>query len=372
MQDPVTPEAPKGIAQRWSLRRRMALFFAALGGGAIVVLLAAAAIAQSRFGGPVEGYVALCLMAGFGISGLCLWIGHLFDEHIARPLLDLAGDLERRAHVDLNGEIDTKAARYLGPLAPAAAALDQSRRLPTRAARTAQPATEKPPRPPSAVPHNSLRDLDFVVFDTETTGLDAKRDRLVQLAGLRLQRGGSTEQPPFDTLVQPGRRVPVRATLIHGISNEMLIGAPGYAQSCRAFDRYCEGAVLVAHNAPFDMGFLSRRLARSTEGEPLFQRPVLCTARLSRFLMPHTSAHTLDDLMARYEVRLDDRLRHSALGDAQATAEVFRKMLPVLKSRGIETLDQALEACKPVRRRTAETGRDGNAVGRAHPAQAHH
>ena len=143
----------------------------------------------------------------------------------------------------------------------------------------------------------------------------------------------------FDQLVAPGRPIPPSSTQIHGITDAMVAKAPPFPEVASGFAAFSEGAVLVAHNAPFDLAFLKRLEAKS----PLrFDHPVLCTARLSAALDGHLSDHTLDALAERYGVTLDEAIRHTALGDAEATAQIFLKLLAVLPSRGVLGLSDAL------------------------------
>ena len=185
-----------------------------------------------------------------------------------------------------------------------------------------------------------LSDLCFTVFDTETTGLDTDKDDVVQLAGVRVLRQRCVRGEIFDSLVAPERLIPQEAINIHGVTNEMVRDAPRFAKAGRDFAAFAEGSVLVAHHAEFDMAFLKR--LKNGQG-PLFDHPVLCTARLSSRLYSHFNDHTLDALVDRYGVTLEDDLRHTALGDATATAEVFVKMLPVLAERDVTSLEDALE-----------------------------
>ncbi|MEM0946512.1 MAG: exonuclease domain-containing protein [Pseudomonadota bacterium] len=184
-----------------------------------------------------------------------------------------------------------------------------------------------------------LEDLSFVVFDTETTGLDPERDEVVQIAGVRVLRGRIVEGETFDRLVNPCRPIPVSSTEIHGIDDGMVAKAETFGPVGAAFAEFCEEAVLVAHNAPFDMAFLKRLEAA---GGARFDHPVLCTARLSATLDGHRSDHTLDGLVEAYGITLEDAHRHTALGDARATAEVFLKMLSVLAARDVRALNDAL------------------------------
>ncbi|MEM9845692.1 MAG: 3'-5' exonuclease, partial [Pseudomonadota bacterium] len=185
-----------------------------------------------------------------------------------------------------------------------------------------------------------LSDLSFVVFDTETTGLDTALDDVVQIAGVRILRGSVVKGEVFDTLVNPGRKIPVGSTKIHGITDAMVAGAPKFSDVGGEFAEFAEDTVLVAHNAAFDRAFLDRLPAM---GGPVFAQPMLCTAQLSLALTPHLNDHTLDAVAERYGVQIHGPDRHTAMGDAKATAEVFLKMLPILSERNVDTLPDALE-----------------------------
>lgn len=186
-----------------------------------------------------------------------------------------------------------------------------------------------------------LDELDYVVFDTETTGLNpSKGDGIVQISGVRLVKGGLTGEE-FDSLVNPGIPIPPASIRFHGITDDMVDGAPAVAEALRSFREFAEGAVLVAHNAAFDMKFL--KLREDATGA-VFDNPVLDTLLVSYILQPDHGVHTLDAIAARFGVSIADDVRHTALGDARATAEIFVKMLPVLQRRGLETLGQVIEA----------------------------
>ena len=189
-----------------------------------------------------------------------------------------------------------------------------------------------------------LSDLSFVVFDTETTGLEPSRgDEIVQIAGVRVLNARLLAGDRFDELVNPAIPIPRASTRIHGISDEMVAGKAPVAEILRRFHAYVGDAVLVAHNAAFDMKFL--KLKEPALGVA-FDHAVLDTLLLSVFLQPNHVTHTLDAIAHRFGV--ESRNRHSALGDAVATAEVFVKMIHALEARGIRDLGEALEAADRV------------------------
>ena len=111
------------MIDRLSLRTRFALFFAGLAAGGVVATGAGAVLGYLRAGGALDGYVIAWLIGSFGIAGLAVWVGFLFDENVARPILALAADLHTRATSDVSAAIDKDPAKYLGTLAPAAEAI---------------------------------------------------------------------------------------------------------------------------------------------------------------------------------------------------------------------------------------------------------
>jgi DNA polymerase III subunit epsilon len=188
----------------------------------------------------------------------------------------------------------------------------------------------------------ALADLTCTVFDTETTGLaPSDGDEIISIGAVRIVNGRLLRQECFDRMVKPLRPVRRESQEIHGITTQMLSGQPGIEQVLPLFARFAEDTVLVAHNAAFDMRFL--QLAQARAGVA-FNQPVLDTLMLSALVHPgHPDAeHRLERLAARLGVATIGR--HTALGDAMLTGEVFLKLVPLLAERGIRTLRQAREA----------------------------
>lgn len=188
-----------------------------------------------------------------------------------------------------------------------------------------------------------LAAASFVVFDTETTGLDPTQDRLVQIGALRVLGGAVVPGEALDTLINPEMPIPASATAIHHITDAMVADAPDMTTGARLLRNLSGGSILVAHNAPFDMGFLTR-----ADGD--WPHLVLDTILISAVLFGPTELHDLDSVCARLGIEIPDHLRHTAMGDAHATANALCRMLPMLTARGLETIDDLLQETKRHRR----------------------
>lgn len=187
-----------------------------------------------------------------------------------------------------------------------------------------------------------LSELIFTVFDTETTGLDPRGgDEIISIGAVRVVNLRLLEEEMFDQLVDPGRPVPYESTKIHGITTEMVNGQPEIGRALDLFHRFSEDTVLVAHNAAFDM--LMLQLKEEATGIS-FHNPVLDTMLLSAVVHPIQKDHNIEGLSKRLGISIMGR--HTALGDAIATAEIFLKLIPLLEKQGIRTLKEARAASR--------------------------
>jgi DNA polymerase-3 subunit epsilon len=185
-----------------------------------------------------------------------------------------------------------------------------------------------------------LTELTYTVFDMETTGLNpVEGDEIISIGAIRMLNCRLLREEHFEQLVDPQRSIPWTSVKIHGIHPEMLIGQPYIDQVLPQFHQFAEDTILVAHNAAFDMRFL--QLKESRTGIK-FINPVLDTLLLSAVVHPAHENHDLEAISQRLGVRILGR--HTALGDASATGEIFLKMLPLLAEKGIYNLKEALEA----------------------------
>lgn len=452
-----------------SLRQRIFLFFALIGlGGALLILGALYLGYQRSLSAGIEaGFLMAAIVGCFGLLALATGVWLLFDENVAKPIERMAATLRSRAHAGVSAKVDEHAARYLGDLAPAAAAISdqlsdnaldaaaavasETERLAAEKARLTALLTDipvamvlinpshqivlydgqaaealaqiAPPRlnapifdylnqapvlaahaqlieagkevafqatsargqytfdarlkpmgaakgymlilddvqaefapdasrpvvydfdlldapAPKAIEDTPLRDLTYTVFDSETTGFLPHKDDVVQIGAVRVVNGKMVAGEVVDQLVNPGRPIPPNTTKVHGISDDMVQGAPDPVTACRDFHDFARGSVLVAHNAPFDVAFM-RRYGKRAGVE--WDHPVLDTVLLSAVLFGASETHTLDALCDRLGITIPPELRHTALGDADATAKVLCKLLPMLESRGFTTFGQVIE-----------------------------
>jgi DNA polymerase-3 subunit epsilon len=183
--------------------------------------------------------------------------------------------------------------------------------------------------PPADTP---LDALSFAVVDLETTGCRAERDRIIEVGAVRVAGGRITER--WRQFVHPGRRIPPFVTRLTGIDDDMVTGAPAFAEVAGALRGFLDGSVVVAHNAAFDGRFLEAEL-RAATGRGL-DRPLLCTVRMGRRLLAGVLPRfDLDTVAGYYCFPFDGR--HRALGDAEVTGLVLLRYFEHCAGEGLTT-----------------------------------
>jgi len=190
----------------------------------------------------------------------------------------------------------------------------------------------------SSLLQQPLSELPFVVVDVETTGLRPKTDRIVEIAVADVQ-GGAVKGLLIDTLVDPQRDI--GATRVHGITAEMVIGAPCFADVAPAVSAALDGAAVVGHNLSFDLRFIGSETSSAGLGEPV-RAARLCTLSLARRLFRGAcESYKLEALCARFGLR--NPHAHSASGDVLVTAELLSLLLAEATRQGLRTLGDLVE-----------------------------
>jgi DNA polymerase-3 subunit epsilon/CBS domain-containing protein len=184
--------------------------------------------------------------------------------------------------------------------------------------------------------------LDAVVIDTETTGLDPAKARLLEIGAVKLHAGRIDERAVYRSLIHPGEPIPPAITAIHGIDDARVKDAPVFAQAWPQFQKFAGASVVIGHTVGFDLAILKRECDRAGLA---FTRPrTLDTRLLAQVVEPDLAGYTLESLSAWLGVEMAER--HSALGDAITSARIFRALVPKLREGGIRTLAEAMAACR--------------------------
>lgn len=181
-----------------------------------------------------------------------------------------------------------------------------------------------------------LTETDFVVVDLETTGPKTPPSRVMEIGAYRVSRGRIVAE--FQTLVNPESPIPPFISKLTGITSEMVSRAPVFAEIITAWLDFAGEAVIVAHDAPFDVRFLNHEIARVFPGQRMANAH-LCTVNLSRRVLPGLTNYRLHTLAEHFDIPLHNR--HRAAADARATAELFIHLLARLDENGVEDLASA-------------------------------
>jgi DNA polymerase-3 subunit epsilon/CBS domain-containing protein len=206
--------------------------------------------------------------------------------------------------------------------------------------------------------------LDAFVIDTETTGLDPAKARVVEIGAVPLKKGKLDSAATLRRLVNPGVPIPPVAIGIHKIDDAMVAGEPGFTAVWPEIAARMSGAVLIGHTIGFDLAVIKRECERA--GLPWTPPRTLDTRLLAEVVEPRLGGYTLEHLASWLGVSVDGR--HSALGDAVLTARIFLALLPKLREGNIRTLAEAENACMALTRVLDEQHRAGweHAVAPAH------
>ena len=197
---------------------------------------------------------------------------------------------------------------------------------------------DQPPAPRPLTDDTHLTELPATVMDTETTGLNPAKDRVISIGGVRVYGGRVYRRFGFDRLVRPGVPIPGRSTAIHGINDAMVADADSFASVYHEFAQLSRDTVLIGHNIAFDVAMLRRECAMAKL--PWREPKVLDTLLLADALKLGLPGLSLEILADYFSVNI--RGRHTALGDSLVTAEIYVRMLPLVLEAGVSTLGEAV------------------------------
>lgn len=179
-----------------------------------------------------------------------------------------------------------------------------------------------------------LKEAEYVVFDIETTGLSIINNKIIELAGVKMRDEKVIDR--FSTFINPHERIPYNIQQLTSITDEMVADAPELADMLPQFVEFVGDAVLVAHNARFDMGFIQENLKRL--GLPVLPNPALDTLEMARLLLPSMKNHRLNTLSDRFKVSLENH--HRAVDDAEALGYVLYHLIKEAENQSITGLEQ--------------------------------
>jgi DNA polymerase-3 subunit epsilon len=195
----------------------------------------------------------------------------------------------------------------------------------------------------------TLSQCSFAVVDVETTGMRSRMDdRITEIAIVTVNNG--KVELAFDSLINPDRYIPPRITAVTGITNEMVAGAPRFAEVSEVVQAALSGRIFVAHNVRFDWNFVDAELRRARD--LVLSGPRLCTVRLARRLVVGVESCGLDSLTHFFG--WENQARHRAAGDALVTAQLLNRLIQLAGERGAHTVDDLVSISTLPRRRFRE------------------
>jgi len=188
-----------------------------------------------------------------------------------------------------------------------------------------------------------MHNLTYAVLDTETTGFYYDRgDRLVEIAAVKIRDGKIVPSDNFQSMINPERSIPLSASRVNHITDEMVTAAPKFAEIIDQFEEFLADVDYVfIHNAKFDLSFLKAEYARCQRALKLPK--VVCSVELSKAFYPELRTHNLNAIAKRFDLEIKEgELRHRALGDVILTGEVILKFYeenPLIFLGSLESLE---------------------------------
>ncbi|MBO4439704.1 MAG: 3'-5' exonuclease [Spirochaetaceae bacterium] len=181
----------------------------------------------------------------------------------------------------------------------------------------------------------------FTAFDTETTGLNPEEEKILEIGAVSFDRLGIRAR--YNVLINPQRKILPEITRVNGIDDAMVSGKPVFAENAGHFLDFIKGSVLIAHNAPFDLGFVNTELSRINM--PPLQNETADTLKLSRDMLPDLGKYNLQFLAKYFEINVVNA--HRAEDDARVCMEVFLKLLDKIRPPKPEPTEPPPEQAQP-------------------------
>ncbi len=192
----------------------------------------------------------------------------------------------------------------------------------------------------------NVTDATFAVLDTETTGLDFTKDKIVSIAAVKISELRIQEQEILNELVNPERDIPWESVRIHHITNEHVKNKKIFSEIEKKVTDYLQECILVGHNVDFDINFIRTDLPQSNLGTLVKNITTIDTILLSAGLFPDLETYELSYLCNKFNIRTNDQIRHSAIGDCIVTARLFLFLLEEARKQNITTVADIARVCK--------------------------
>jgi len=191
-----------------------------------------------------------------------------------------------------------------------------------------------------------INSCSFVILDTETTGLEAsKGDKIISLAALKIRNSLIQENEFLDELINPERDIPWESVKIHHITDEHVRGKPTLPELQSKINLFLKKSILIGHNIEFDKKFIYQDAANSDLSRRMKKITSIDTIYLTAALYPDLENYDLSYLCEHFNIKTNDQIRHSALGDCWITARLFLHLLNKAKEKNITTASGLLKLC---------------------------
>jgi len=192
----------------------------------------------------------------------------------------------------------------------------------------------------------SLEESNFSILDTETTGLHVEKgDQIVSIASLKISDLKIDEKNYLDELVNPNMKIPESSTKIHNITDEQVISKPSLIEISEKVLKFLKKSVLVGHNINFDINFLKENSKGSQLADRMKVIKSIDTIYLTASLFPDLKNYELSNLCEYFNIKTDDQIRHSALGDCIITARLFLYLINIAQTKGIKNIANLMTLC---------------------------